>query len=86
MASRKNVYQLTMRDVSRPVIVGLVAGWAASFFCGRILASMLHGVESGDPSVTLIVSTLFLLAAITAAFLPARKAASIDPIQALRTE
>jgi ABC-type lipoprotein release transport system permease subunit len=53
---------------------------------GRSIRKFLYGVEVVDPLVVALVTGLFLLAAAAAAFLPARRAASVDPMEALRTE
>jgi len=47
---------------------------------------LLYGVRTVDPGVILIVAALFIAAAGAAAFLPARRAASVDPMEALRAE
>ena len=52
----------------------------------RFIRKLLYGVQVVDPSVILVVTSLFLLSAATAAFLPARRAASVDPMEALRAE
>jgi ABC-type antimicrobial peptide transport system permease subunit len=53
---------------------------------GHAIQRLLYGTQTVDPPVILIVIALFLLSAAAAAFLPARRAASIDPMQALRSE
>jgi ABC-type lipoprotein release transport system permease subunit len=47
---------------------------------------MLYGTQAADPAVILMVTGLFLLSALAAAFLPARRAASVEPMEALRSE
>ena len=75
-----------MSEVIIPVLAGLLGGWAASLLIGRVVRTLLYGVKETDGGVAVIVATLFLLAATLAAFLPARRAATIDPMEALRTE
>jgi ABC-type lipoprotein release transport system permease subunit len=58
----------------------------ASVLAGRLIQKLLYGVEVIDPPVILIVTGLFLGSAAAAAFLPARRAASVDPMDALRSE
>jgi macrolide transport system ATP-binding/permease protein len=69
-----------------PVSAVRVTGLAASVMAGRVIRKLLYGVHVIDTPVILIVTSLFLIAAAAAAFLPARRAASVDPIDALRSE
>jgi ABC-type antimicrobial peptide transport system permease subunit len=66
--------------------MGLGAGIFAGILAGRLIQKLLYGTRTVDPSVILIVTALFLAAAVAAAFLPARRAASIDPMEALRSD
>src|SRR4051794_32997021 len=86
--TRQRIYALTMSEVIILILVlaGLLGGWAASLLIGRVVRTLLYGVKETDGGVAVIVATLFLLAATLAAFLPARRAATIDPMEALRTE
>jgi predicted permease len=85
-ATRGKIYSLTLGEAGIPVFAGLAAGLIASILAARIIQKMLYGIQAVDPSVILIVAALFLAAAGTAAFLPARRAASVDPMEALRSE
>ena len=85
-ATRQGIYSLTMLEAAIPVITGLVFGWAASIVAGRLVQKLLYGVTAVDWMVTLIVAILFVVCATAAAFVPARRAARVDPMQALRTE
>jgi len=85
-ATRSGIYTLTLGEAATPVFGGLVAGLIASILAGRLIQRLLYGTQAVDPSVTLIVVALFLTAAIAAAFLPARRAASVDPMEALRSD
>lgn len=85
-ATRAKVYTLTFAEAGTPVFVGVIAGLAASMATGRTVQSMLYGTQAVDPPVILMVTGLFLLSAATAAFLPARRAATINPMEALRSE
>jgi ABC-type antimicrobial peptide transport system permease subunit len=80
------VYGLTFAQVGVPVCLGLIVGLGASVLAGRAIERFLYGVEAVDPVVMLLVVGLFLLSAAAAAFLPARRAASVDPMDALRAE
>jgi ABC-type antimicrobial peptide transport system permease subunit len=85
-ATRRNIYSLTLGEAGTPVFTGLGAGLIASVLAGRVIQKLLYGVQAVDPWVMLIVAALFLAAAVAAAFLPARRAASVDPMEALRSE
>jgi ABC-type antimicrobial peptide transport system permease subunit len=67
-------------------IGGCIAGLAASWALGRALRSFLFGVSALDPLTFTLVPLLMILVAIAAACIPARRAASIDPMQALRSD
>jgi ABC-type antimicrobial peptide transport system permease subunit len=85
-ATRGRIYKLTLGEVKTPVFAGLGAGLAASILAGRFIRNLLPGVQDVEPSVVLIVGLLFLAFAFVAGFLPARQAASVDPMQSLRSE
>jgi len=85
-ATRSRVYALTLGEASTPVFAGLATGLIASLLGARVIQNLLYGIQVLDASVILIVIGLFLLAAGAAAFLPALRAASVDPMDALRSE
>jgi predicted permease len=85
-ATRREIYSLTLGEAGTPVFTGLSAGIFAGILAGRLIQKLLYGTRTIDPSVILIVAALFVSAAIAAAFLPARRAASIDPMETLRTD
>lgn len=68
------------------VVLGLVLGLAATLAGGRIMDTMLHGIGSRNPFVLATACVVIVLTGALAAYLPARRAASIDPVQALRSE
>jgi ABC-type antimicrobial peptide transport system permease subunit len=78
--------QLVMRQASTPVVGGILAGLALASAATRSIGSLLYATSAGDPAVILASISLLLVAAFLAALLPARRAASVDPMQALRTE
>jgi predicted permease len=85
-ANAKSVVALMMRRTMRPVVVGAIVGAAAAAGLSRILTSVLFGVSPLD-AVGLGGATLFVLAvALTAGFLPARRATRVDPMTTLRYE
>jgi predicted permease len=85
-ATPRQIYTLTFGEVGAPVLAGLGAGLVASLMAGRIVRRLLHGVQNVDASVMVIVAVLFLASAMVAGFLPARQAASVDPMESLRSE
>jgi putative ABC transport system permease protein len=70
----------------RPVLVGLVAGLFGAIMVGRALHGLLYGIAPTDPISLGIVALVLLLTATLACCLPARRAAKLDPMIALRHE
>jgi predicted permease len=83
-ASRQNIYALTISEAVRPVLFGLAGGMVVSVVAGYWIRSLLYGTAPLSLPVSVLVGTLFLVVSVLAAWLPARRAASVDPIQALR--
>jgi predicted permease len=78
--------QLVMRQAAIPVVGGVVAGLALASGATRWINSLLYETKAGDPAVMIASIAVLLVAAFFAALLPARRAASVDPMRALRTE
>jgi len=78
--------RLVMRQAAIPVVGGIVAGLALASGATRWIGSLLYETKAGDPGVIMASIGLLLAAAFMAALLPARRAASVDPMRALRTE
>jgi ABC-type antimicrobial peptide transport system permease subunit len=82
------------RDVVRMVLgrslvliaSGLALGLIGSFFAGRGISGLLIGISATAPSVFLVTSALMVITGLGAAYIPARRAARIDPLLALREE
>jgi predicted permease len=85
-STRTRIYALTFAEASAPVLVGVTIGLAASLLASRTIKSLLYETQAVDPLVIASVTVLFLLSAAAAAFVPARRAASVDPMEALRSE
>jgi predicted permease len=85
-ATRAKVYALTFAEAGAPVFAGVIVGLAASLLAGRAIQTLLYGTQAVDAPVILMVTGLFLLSAAAAAVLPARRAASVEPMEALRSE
>jgi predicted permease len=85
-SGKGRVISLILRDASLLAVTGLVLGLAGAAIIGRIMRSTLYEVGAMDLWVLVSVAVVLLLTALLASYLPARRAASIDPMQALRTE
>ena len=85
-ADRRDVLLLVLRRAFALVAGGLCLGLICTWVATRLLGSFLFGVSQHDPLTLLTVSILLLVCGLVAAFFPARRAASIDPMQALRAE
>ena len=85
-ATRVNVVGMIVRQGIRLLVVGLVLGIAGSFALTRLLSGFLYGVRPLDPLTFTSVPLLLLAATIAACLVPASRAASIDPMEALRHE
>ena len=70
----------------RLTLIGIVLGIAASVGTNRLLTRLLYNVEPSDPLTLVLVPVPILLAAVLACWGPARRAASVDPTDALRAE
>jgi predicted permease len=85
-ATRQSVYTLMLATIVAPVTTGLILGCLTSFTIGKSLASLLYNTKPTDPSVIIPVVAIFAVAAVAATFVPCRRAAKIEPMQALRSE
>jgi macrolide transport system ATP-binding/permease protein len=80
------VVRLVLASNIRPLVWGLASGLAGAFGVSRLLQSMLNGVSPLDPLAYAAVFALLIVAAASASALPARRAARVDPVTALRWE
>jgi predicted permease len=85
-ATRKSVINMVMRGALWQILAGLVLGIPASLYVDYLMKVMLYGVDSYDPTALVGAPLILIVFAAVAAFVPARRAASIEPIEALRTE
>jgi putative ABC transport system permease protein len=83
-APRRAVLGLFLRQGARLTGLGIALGLLGAVALTRLLASQLYGVEPTDPLTFGVVAGLLLVVALGASFLPARRAAAVDPIKALR--
>jgi predicted permease len=85
-ASAAQVRRMVVGQGARLSALGLVVGLAAAFGLSRLIASFLYGVQAWDPLVFVAAPVILALVALVAAWIPARRASRVDPIQALRCE
>ncbi len=85
-ATRGNVIQLILQGAFRKVAFGLLLGIPLSIGAGRLIAAQLYGVASWDPIALSIAVASLAVCAFLAAIIPASRAASLNPMRALRTE
>jgi putative ABC transport system permease protein len=85
-ASRDRVVRMVLGEGAALAGVGLLFGLGGAYLVGRAMRSTLFGVGAIDLSAFVSVSVLLLLAALAACYLPARRAAAIEPMRALRIE
>jgi ABC-type antimicrobial peptide transport system permease subunit len=81
-----NVVWLVMREVLVLVAAGIAIGLPASYFLTRLVQSQLYGIEPNDVSSIAAATLLLAVVALTAGYIPARRAASYDPVRVLRYE
>jgi predicted permease len=85
-ADRASVVRLVLRGASFRVLLGLLFGVPLAIGAGRLISAQLYGVSSWDPLALTVAAGTLAICAFFAAVIPARRAASISPMDALRTE
>jgi predicted permease len=85
-ANRANVVRLVLRDAFIQIGIGLGLGIPLAIGAGRLMTLQLFGVSPWDPYTLTIAALLLCAAALLASWIPAARAASVDPMVALRTE
>jgi len=85
-AERSAVTAMVMRSAALQTALGLAIGIPTALVCARFVESLLYEVKGVDSAVLLIAALALAIAACVAGLIPARRAASTDPAQALRTE
>jgi ABC-type antimicrobial peptide transport system permease subunit len=83
-AQRANIYRLILRDGLLPVLAGAAAGIAIAFGFARVVGSLLFEVSPYDPGIVAGAVCVLLVVGTVACLLPARRAASVEPMEALR--
>jgi predicted permease len=85
-AQTRAVYRLILKEAGWLVIVGIAIGLAASIAAATLMRDLLFGVRSWDVATLASVAAILGTAALLASFIPARRAASVNPVDALRAE
>ena len=85
-ADRGHVVALILRGAFALILFALFIGLPLTFAAGRVLGSQLYGMNPYDPVVTFAAVVALGLSAFIASFIPALRASSISPLDALRTE
>ena len=85
-AQNGNILRLIVGQGSVLALIAIGIGLAASFALMRVISSLLYGVSATDPVTFVLVTLLLIVVAALASYLPARRAARVDPMLALRTE
>ena len=85
-ANRSNVATMVLKGVFRQVVIGLAIGIPLALVGGKLIASQLFEVKDHDPFALGLAVFLLAACALIAGLIPARRAAAVEPMQALRTE
>jgi putative ABC transport system permease protein len=85
-ASRGSMLKLVLSQGMKLAGVGVVLGLALAYAATRLLASLLFGVKASDPATFAAVAGILTAAALIAAYIPARRATTVDPAIALKYE
>jgi predicted permease len=85
-AERRSVYRLIMREAGLLAALGIAIGGVAAIASGALARTVLFDVTSWDPQTLIVAAVLLAVASALASFVPARRAASVNPMEALRAE
>lgn len=86
MTVNGTLLRLVLGGGMKLALAGLVLGLAGSLALTRVLSSLLFGVSAGDPLTIIVAAALLAIVAFLACYVPARRAAKLDPLAALRCE
>ncbi|MGA8531285.1 MAG: FtsX-like permease family protein, partial [Acidobacteriaceae bacterium] len=85
-ADRAGIVQMVLRSAFLQAAIGLAIGMPAAIFGSRFMASLLYNVRPWDPEILIGATVILAIAAFLAAVIPAQRAASVEPMTALRVE
>jgi predicted permease len=85
-AQRENIYRLVLREGLLPVVAGALVGTGIAFALARLAKSLLFEVSPYNPAIVALSIGVLMVAGVVACLLPARRAANVEPMVALRSE
>jgi putative ABC transport system permease protein len=85
-AQAADAVRMVLSEAMKLALIGGAIGLAAALILARVMASLLYGVSASDPLTFIAVLILLAAVALVACYLPARRAARVDPVIALRSE
>jgi putative ABC transport system permease protein len=85
-AERVDIAQAVLTDTIRMSLIGSAIGLVGAVWMGRVLQSVLYGVSARDPETMVAATALLMAISVLAGLVPARRAASVEPMEALRNE
>ena len=85
-ASRREMLRLLLREGLSVTVLGVALGLAGALLLSRVMAGYVYGITATDPLTFAAALGLLTAVALLAIYIPARRAASVDPVRALRTE
>jgi ABC-type antimicrobial peptide transport system permease subunit len=81
-----DVLRMVVAEAMIPTMVGIAIGAAGALALGRLLATLIYGIQPTDPATFAAVSALLVIVALAASLIPAYRATRIEPVKALREE
>jgi len=85
-ADQKNIVSVVLREGIKLTVIGLVIGVPLAMGLTNLLPNVLYGVGRRDPATFIVIALILSAAAMLACYIPARRAAKVDPMIALRYE